>query len=132
MEMEMSAEDPKQKAESEKVEQNAEQTKLAHDYLKHLATLTTGSILLLVTFLEKFLTNLRGKWAITVSLCLFTISIVCNIAAQTGNMETMYYTPKQMKTSVWNRITVGGMIATWVTFLVGLIVLVIFALRNIF
>lgn len=128
----MSAEAPKQKAESEKVEQNAEQTKLAHDYLKHLATLTTGSILLLVTFLEKFLTNLRGKWAIVVSLCAFTISIVCNIAAQTGNMETMHYTPKQMKTSRWNRITVLGMIATWVAFLVGLIVLVIFALKNIF
>lgn len=50
--------------------------KIVIDYLKHTATLSTGSILILATFLEKFLTNPTGKFLIVFALVCFALSII--------------------------------------------------------
>ncbi len=112
------------------IERNAEEAKLMHDYLKHLATLTTGSILLLVTFLQKVVVSPKLRWAIILSFIAFSLSIVSNIVAQSGNLEAMHFTSEQQQKSGWFIAFSLAVFATWITFLLGLLSLVIFALGN--
>ena len=60
-----------------------EHTKLFNDYIKHLNTLSTGSILLLVTFLEKIFTNPHYKWLVIVSLICFLLSVIGGVILKT-------------------------------------------------
>ncbi len=50
--------------------------KIVIDYLKHTTTLSTGSILILATFLEKFFTKPTGKLLVILALFCFGFSIV--------------------------------------------------------
>ncbi|MDQ3847399.1 MAG: hypothetical protein M3261_00410, partial [Thermoproteota archaeon] len=71
----------KEKGESIESQETAyvEGQKLVYDTFKHLTTINTGSILLLVAFIEKLFTNPRWKVLITVAFISFIISTVCSI-----------------------------------------------------
>src|SRR5438093_516821 len=56
--------------------------KLATNYMKHLTTLSTGSILIMATFLEKLFIRPTWKGLIVISFAAFTVSIV---GAMVGN-----------------------------------------------
>jgi hypothetical protein len=63
-----------------------ESWKLQYDIYKHLTTLSTGSILLLITFLEKLFSRPLWKWLVPVALCclfasIFFSFVVMNILA---------------------------------------------------
>lgn len=59
-----------------------EASKLSFESMKHLTTLDTGAILLMVTFLEKLFANNR-EWTslIGIALVLFILSIVAAVSA---------------------------------------------------
>jgi hypothetical protein len=54
--------------------------KVTYDYTKHLTTLSTGSIVLIVTFAEKFAKDAYWRWLLPMSLCCLLGSLLCALA----------------------------------------------------
>src|SRR5262249_12965463 len=101
------------------------------DYLKHLTTLSTGSILLITTFLEKLFEHPQWKCAAVISLCGFLSAVMCAvlcfswmaIASHKWDQDG----PHCETTRKWD---VVSLYVAWIGFLVGMIFLTIFAIRN--
>jgi len=100
------------------------------DYLKHIATLSTGSILLIVTFLEKLFCKPEYKICIAISLIAFVITVVATIAAQAGVLENI---TEPNDIANWAKPLIGiSMIVAYLCFLTGLCSLVVFAIGNLY
>ena len=103
------------------------------EYLKHLTTLSTGSIVLIATFLEKLFLKPELKGFVVVSVGGFLVSIISAAILYTivlfYEKKTVYNpdlkTPQYAKT-----IGMGGFIGTWLGFIVGIVCLSIFAMKN--
>jgi hypothetical protein len=131
---------------SPKSDDPVEGEKLFEDFYKHLTTLNTGAILLLSTILEKAYVNPQGKFFIAVALVCFIISSVTSSAAillTANHLRGRAYWEKvpphfplralmlwQYDKDVTMRIIVSFL--CWVSFLLGLISLTLFALVNFF
>ena|SRR5215210_487575 len=102
-----------------------EAKKLLHDYLKHLATLSTGSILVMVTFLEKLFQKPEWKLLVSVSLVGFMLSVVMCILVQSADILDI----ERKEEWALNAIAYGLVLA-WVGFLIGVLSLGVFALKN--
>ena len=82
---------------SEKLDELTEKTKelprMQYDYFKHLTTLSTGSILIIVAFLEKVFNEPRGSIVVVISLICFAFCLIGSLLALplTGNV-IMYIT----------------------------------------
>lgn len=50
------------------LKKDIEHVKSVQDHLKHLTTLSTGSIIIIVTFIDKVAQKLTSKWLIAISL----------------------------------------------------------------
>jgi hypothetical protein len=106
-----------------------EGSKLYFEMYKHLTTLSTGSILLLVTFLEKIFANPKWKILIVAALSFFLLSILASLmlmalhANFVSNLEVDDAGKKIESKSV--NLCLG-------CFLGGVICLVIFAIRNLY
>ncbi len=118
-------------ADAEKDREKAvrEGEKLFYDSMKHLRTLNTGSILLLVTFLEKLFGNPQWKALIAVSLICFIGSIVCSVSSMLQSANHVKHSGKfpRLETGVKSTIYYSALL----TFIVGLASLVAFALKNV-
>ncbi len=64
-----------------------EKLKLFTEYLKHITTLSTASLILLTIFLEKLSRRPRWKTLVIVALCSFTLSL---IASAIGFLGVLY------------------------------------------
>jgi hypothetical protein len=96
------------------------------EYVKHLTTLSTGSIVLEVAFLERFFPQPKWRALIVVSLVALATSVVASVIAHTALMtEPRKYTQARESTFVFS------IAAMWAGFLVGIIALGIFGIRNI-
>ncbi len=120
--------------------------KLFEDFYKHLTTLNTGAILLLSTVLEKAYVNPQAKILIAVALVCFIISIVTSSAAillTANHLRGRTYWEKspphfplralmlwQYDQDVTMRIVASSL--CWISFLLGVISLALFALFNFF
>jgi len=103
---------------------------LAYDYMKHIAFLCTGSILLIVTFLDKLFLNPEWTGLIGVSLIAFLFSVGCSILAQWGFIDSI---DEADKASIENEGFTGiFLLLTMLFFFVGLINFVVFALKNLY
>jgi len=108
---------------------NEEGWKLRYDIYKHLTTLSTGSILLVITFLEKIFVRPAWKGLVILALCGFFASIlasflVMNVLATTiGEMKL-----EEKEEKVYTRI-IGFAL---VTFLLGILSLMVFAVANLY
>jgi formate hydrogenlyase subunit 3/multisubunit Na+/H+ antiporter MnhD subunit len=120
--------DVKTEKDSEKADQEGE--KLYYDSMKHLTTLNTGSVLLLVTFLEKLFSSPRWRALVAVSLVSFVISILCSVSSMFQSANHIKYSGKFRRLET--RIKNVAYYFSLVTFLVGIVSLVIFALRNLY
>ena len=100
------------------------------EYWKHLTTLSTGSIILITTFLEKLFQNPLWKTAVIISLIGFMVSVLSSIIAYT--IAVIFELPEtREETPDWASTLGGlGLIFTWVGFLTGILSLAVFALRN--
>jgi hypothetical protein len=99
------------------------------DYLKHISSLSTGSILLIVAFLEKLFVNPEWKVCIGISLISFVITIIATLVAQAFVVEYIDYKMASLKI----RGCAGfSILCMWGFFLIGLISLVAFALKNLY
>ncbi len=116
-----------------KVEWNIELIKLLYDYLKHITTLCTGSILVVITFSEK-LANASYKICLKTSLVLFIISIIFavtslpSIAVLSDSALTVGTKDGLWGESKFSTITA---VLTVITFVFGLISLIVFGFANV-
>jgi len=106
---------------------NEESWKLQYDIYKHLTTLSTGSILLLITFLEKLFNKPIWKGLVVVALCCLILSILLSfivmnlMASQVRDMEVDQRFVKRNLTVIILAISM---------FLLGIISLAAFAIKN--
>jgi hypothetical protein len=94
------------------------------EYLRFLITLSTGSLVLLTTFLERFT---QPEWKVSVGIALggFATSVVTAVVAYT---VAVLHLGKDMGNSA---ILFGlGLFLTWICFLIGIVSLAGFALVN--
>ena len=102
------------------------------DYLKHLTTLSTGSILLVVTFLEKLSSRPHWKWAVITTVAALLLSVLGSVVA---------FTVLALNVDIWDteddaggqhgdRIARVGLYASWAGFVLGMLSLAVFAIRN--
>jgi hypothetical protein len=105
-----------------------EHVKNVLDYLKHITTLSTGSIILQITFLEKLFVHPRWRALVAVSLVSFMLSIVASVVAHAQVIYKQHYTWEMGDAFL-------GCISMWIVwggFLLGLASLTAFALVNLF
>lgn len=102
----------------------------AFDYLKHISSLCTGSILLIMAFLEKLFKNPEWKFCIAISIVSFLISVIASVAAQASVIEQIDHPDRVGKWSL--PLMNWSFIGVWFFFLLGLISLTIFALVNLY
>jgi len=106
--------------------------KLEFEYLKHLTTMSTGAILLLVAFLDKIFTRPEYKIAIAISLVCFLLAIILCAISQASIIEKA-----SEKTNIEHRnkvqnLTVILFLLALLSFVIGVISLVAFGLKNLF
>jgi hypothetical protein len=108
-----------------------ERYKIGLEYLKHITTLATGSIVLIATFLEKLFATLLWKAVIVVSLIGFMVSVLSATISYTLSIAFRFPGEWDDNVPEWSR-TIGGVsvLFTWVGFLVGILSLAVFAIRN--
>jgi RsiW-degrading membrane proteinase PrsW (M82 family) len=107
-----------------------EESKASAEYLRHLTTLSTGSIVLITVFLEKLFLNPSWKGLVAISLIGFMISVLSSVVAYTIIIEFDWTTEKSTAPKWAKIVGLAGFLFTWLGFLVGITSLSIFALKN--
>ena len=108
----------------------AEGWKLHYDTCKHLTTLSTGSILIMVTFIEKLFAKPSWKELIGFAFVSFVLSIITAAMAMIGIGESVRQRGHFSKfDKLWDYATV---VVSFLSFFVGIICLVVFALKNLY
>lgn len=97
--------------------------KLSFEWCKHLSTLSTGSILLMVTFIEKLSSQPDWKILLSISLVGFVATIIGSLGVQLEHLiEQGYGEPTKLG-------FIAGLMAI-LGFLLGILSLTIFGLKN--
>lgn len=108
----------------EKEQKELEWAKIAFDWCKHISTLSAGSILLVITFLEKLKTQPDWKFLVPTALIAFVVTIVGTFLLQLAILT---------EEGIHGDIPPLGWVGTTVTiigFLSGIIALALFGLKN--
>ncbi len=108
---------------------NEESWKLRYDTYKHLTTLSTGSILLLVTFLEKLFTRPIWKELVIVSFCMFLVTILASLVLM--NMSAGFIREMEIEKRD-EKLGSICVVVTLTSFLFGIVTLIIFAVKNLY
>ncbi len=106
--------------------------KFEFEFLKHLTTICTGSILLIVAFLEKLFKQPEWKALVAVALCFFVASItLCAFSQVTIIDKASENKNFGLRESVqaW---TIGLLLLALFCYVVGIVFLVAFGLKNLF
>lgn len=105
-----------------------EANKLFYDTFKHLTTLSTGSILILVALLDKVFEHPQWKALIVAAFVSFIISTLSSILM----MFVVGASVEALKSDAGGKIGGVSFLVTIGGFLLGIISLVIFAIKNFF
>lgn len=111
-----------------KQEAHQEGQKLLYDAFKHLTTLSTGSILLLATFLEKFFKNPEWPALIAVALVGFIVSIVSAFITMLVLSDNIFYLREKSETG--SRSGTIGFYISLGSFVISIFSLTVFSLKN--
>lgn len=119
------------KSEKDKLDPEAlnEGEKLSFESMKHITTLTTSSLVLLVAFLEKLLKDQRNwQVLVVITFASFIVSIICSVSSMLQSANFVRTTGKIDKLALGVKRFMYNL--ALVTFVLGLISLVVFALKN--
>ncbi|MGL6420209.1 hypothetical protein ACSZMW_21695 [Aeromonas allosaccharophila] len=105
-----------------------EQQKVALDYIKHVTTLCTGSILTLALLLEKFFNKPEYSFLILVAFAGFLISILFLTLSAFGVLRSIK-TPNKISRGVVNFTTIAFILGG-ITFIVALLAFGVFSILN--
>jgi len=106
--------------------------KIEFEYLKHLTTISTGSVLLIVAFLEKIFKHPESKYLIAISLCCFLGSISFCAFSQLTIIEKASERLNIKLVKTVQNWTVGLLLIALILYVVGIVSLVVFGLKNLF
>jgi len=113
---------------------NIELIKLMYDYIKHITTLCTGSILIVVAFNERLAIQPSWKGLLKTSLVLFIVSIVSASITLLGLsvLSDPEFVRSGSKEGLWgeSKVLTIAFIMTWTSFVLGLLSLVTFGFKN--
>lgn len=115
------------------IKSQEERLKLEYDTAKHITTLNTGSILILVTFLEKLFANPFWKALVAIALASFVLSTICSLLLMILISWTIGFTylTKSHKGKMRDvNLTFKFSMAALILFLIGIFCLALFALIN--
>lgn len=102
--------------------------KVMFDYFKHLTMLSTGSILLLVAFLEKLF--ITPEWKLLIVFCFagFVLSILASLIAMVvvGSFVRPRHKPTSIELKYWGIVAVTALSS----FFIGLLCLIVFSVKN--
>ncbi len=106
-----------------------EGVKQLHDSLKHLTTLSTGSIVLTVAFLEKLFSNPEWKGIIIISILAFVGSLFCSVTGMLlQSIDTMNIENVGKSHDIES---IGKFMAiSYYLFFAGVLALAVFFLKN--
>jgi len=105
--------------------------KIEFDYLKHLTTICTGSILLIIAFLEKLFTSPQWKPLIAFALVAFLIAIaLCAFSMLTILDKVSEKKSKKTRDSA-ESLTIGLLLIALIFYVLGIMSLVAFGVKNI-
>jgi len=111
----------------------SEYSELVGDYLKHLTALSTGSVALQIAFLEKVFPHPKWKAFIVISLLSFAISIVSSALSYTMLLSLTSRADVAIERAVYTKkLGRYTMFTALAGFLIGVIAVIIFVLRNLF
>ena len=108
-----------------------EATKIGADYLKHVSTLSTGSVVLIATLLEKVAPHPLWKATIIIALAGFLGSGLCSVVAFTSLVIGTVFWEEGEEPVDWVD-SLGGMafLTALFFFSIGIISFTVFAIRN--
>ena|SRR5215212_2278920 len=114
---------------SKSMSDKTEGNKLFYDLFKHVTTISTGSIVILVTFLEKLFSRPIWRPLIAIALGGFAVSILSSLIVMFINAMDVF----QGDLSNRHKKTMNRFFLLVVfSFLTGIISLVVFAIKNLF
>jgi hypothetical protein len=105
--------------------------KLLYDSVKHLTTLSTGSILLLIALLEKVFTSARGReWEFLIAVCFvcFTASMVASVITMIVLSNSVFYFREDVELGSKKGALIFYLSLSM--FVLGVVSIVVFALKN--
>ena len=109
-----------------------ETSKLWADYLKHISTLSTGSIVIIATFLEKIFSNSEWKWLVVVSLIGFLCSVLFSLVSFTSISLSHIFWEDGGEPKDWiQAMGFYSTFATWLSFGIALATFTAFVIKNI-
>lgn len=103
--------------------------KLIFETFKHLTTLSTAAILILVTFLEKFFTNSHWKSLIVVAFSAFILSAFTSVITMLS-VAIVLRSENTARADITARIGCMSLLLTFGSFFTGIISLVLFVIKN--
>ena len=105
--------------------------KAFYDYLKHLSTLATGSIVLLAAMLEKLFAQPRWKLLVVTSVGGFLLTVVASVLAY--SLMVLNFPRPGISSKKWEgNVVFWAMLLTWIGFFEGVFSLAVFIVRNLF
>jgi hypothetical protein len=105
-----------------------ERKKLLNDFFTQIITLSTGSIVLIATFLEKFAGRARSKGLAADALVLFVAALVTSLA--TRFTTTASVTSDKIESKYWAGASAFLAFVSMVLFLVAVGMLAFFGVHN--
>jgi hypothetical protein len=117
-----------------KVDRAIETSKFLADYLKHLTTLATGSIVVIATLLEKLFSKPQWKGAVITSLLGFMISVLSSAIVLTmlALEGVLAWQEERAAAAEWmSTVSFFALVLTWMGFCVGIVCFTAFVIKNI-
>ena len=106
-----------------------EVSKFQAEYIRHLNTLSTGALVLIIGFLEKILTNPEWKILVVISIGAFILSIVSAVISYTA--DVLFPGELEKDAPKWLQPFMNvAIVVCWAGFLTGIITLGVFGMKN--
>jgi hypothetical protein len=100
-----------------------------YEYLRHLSTLTTGSIVLIGAFMEKLFAQPAWRPMVVISVGAFLVSLVASVTTYT--FLVLNHPGRRQKRAEWEMSVIAmSLLLTWIFFLLGITAFAAFVLRN--
>ena len=97
--------------------------KLSFDWCKHIATLSTGSILLMVTFREKLAVQPKWRFLLPIALVSFVLAILGTLGVQLDHLLKGRFIGSSLAGTIAAVFVLAG-------FLSGILALTVFGIGN--
>ena len=99
------------------------------DHFKHITTLSSGFILVMATLVDKLFKNPEWPFVMALSFLLFVITIVLSLMAQAYHIGAIY-DPNKFLSDRRTSLTIFSTLGAWGAFVLAVLSLVLFALKN--